>query len=158
MERFDYSKENYVGLERGQSGIQITVVSEMVGLGVVSTRAHTRGSVVEAFRGVVSPFIEQHSLQVTPHQHIVDREFIGYLSHSCNPNCVLDMQRFRLLALRDIPSDTVLTIDYAVTEDELFKQFPCSCGAPNCRGWVTGRSEPVNQDGRRYLRQIEDAA
>jgi hypothetical protein len=32
-------------------------------------------------------------------------------------------------------------MDYAETEDVLFKQFPCSCAAPNCRGWITGRRE-----------------
>jgi hypothetical protein len=35
-------------------------------------------------------------------------------------------------------------MDYAETEDTLFKQFPCSCGSSNCRGWITGRKEMVN--------------
>jgi hypothetical protein len=34
-----------------------------------------------------------------------------------------------------------LTMDYAQTEDVLYRQFPCSCGAENCRGWITGRKE-----------------
>ncbi|WP_339138175.1 MAG: hypothetical protein WGN25_08090 [Candidatus Electrothrix sp. GW3-4] len=32
-------------------------------------------------------------------------------------------------------------MDYAETEDVLFKQFPCSCGSPACRLWITGRKE-----------------
>ena len=32
------------------------------------------------------------------------------------------------------------TIAHAV-EDVLFRQFPCSCGSENCRGWITGRKE-----------------
>jgi hypothetical protein len=35
-------------------------------------------------------------------------------------------------------------MDYAETEDVLFKQFPCFCGSPNCRLWITGRKEMIN--------------
>jgi hypothetical protein len=44
-------------------------------------------------------------------------------------------------ALRDIEANSYLYMDYAETEDYLFKQFPCCCGAENCRGWITGRLE-----------------
>jgi hypothetical protein len=51
------------------------------------------------------------------------------------------MVDFTVTALRDIAANSFLYMDYAETEDVLFKQFPCSCGAPNCRGWITGRKE-----------------
>jgi len=43
--------------------------------------------------------------------------------------------------LKDIPANSFLYMDYAETEDYLFKQFPCSCGSHNCRGWITGKNE-----------------
>jgi SET domain-containing protein len=63
------------------------------------------------------------------------------------------MGRFELWAMKDILPGQALTMDYASTEDYLFKQFPCLCGAPNCRKWITGRREPVripdlDADGR----------
>jgi hypothetical protein len=44
-------------------------------------------------------------------------------------------------ALRDIPANSYLYMDYAETEDHLFKQFPCSCGSRQCRGWITGKKD-----------------
>ena len=133
------------------SGIEITMIDDRIGLGVRTRRAHDRGSIVEHFRGIVGPYTAQHSLQLNPFQHILDLDFVGYLTHSCDPNCVLDMHRLCVLALKDVAEREVLTIDYAVTEDELYTQFACSCDAPNCRRWVTGRREEVNAKGRKFL-------
>src|SRR3546814_9543462 len=87
-------------------------------------------------------------LQVRPGLHISGTHFIGYLSHGCDPNCRLDMERFELVARRDIAPGETLTVDYAATEDVLFRQFACRCAAPTCRGWITGRAEAINEDGR----------
>lgn len=136
-------------------GIELIMVDNRIGLAIRTRRDHERGSVVEHFSGTLSLHGEQHSLQISPFQHLLDLDFVGYLMHGCDPNCVLDMQRLRLLAVKDITAGSMLTIDYAVTEDDLFRQFACSCGAPNCRRWVTGRSEPVNRKGREYLAKLE---
>lgn len=137
--------------------IELIAVDNRIGLAIRACRDHERGSVVEHFSGTLSPHGAQHSLQISPFQHLLDLDFVGYLMHGCDPNCVLDMQRLRLLSVKDIAAGAMLTIDYAVTEDELYRQFACSCGAPNCRRWVTGRSEPVNRKGREYLAKLEAA-
>ena len=49
-----------------------------------------------------------------------------------------------VVALKDIAANTFLYMDYAETEDVLFRQFPCSCGADCCRGWIIGRKEMIN--------------
>ncbi len=51
------------------------------------------------------------------------------------------MKKLTVTALQDIEAGSYIYMDYAETEDYLFKQFPCSCGAPNCRRWITGRLE-----------------
>jgi hypothetical protein len=129
----------------------ITAVNGRVGKGVRTKVRFERGTLVARFSGVLSNTILQHSLQVTPHTHLHDPDFVGLLSHSCSPNCVLDMQRLEILALLDIEAGDLLTIDYAVTEDELFRQFPCNCGSSRCRRWITGRRERVNEAGKDYL-------
>jgi SET domain-containing protein len=126
------------------------------GMGVRNLVPRRAGEVIHRFTGVIGPELKQHTLQVSPGQHISETKVIGYLSHSCDPDCRLDMERFELLALRDIAADEMLTIDYAQTEDVLYRQFACHCGAANCRHWITGRLEGPDEDGQIYLESLEE--
>lgn len=74
-----------------------------------------------------------------------DPYFTGYLLHSCDPNVSLNMRNRKLTALKFIEAGCFLYMDYAETEDVLFKQFACSCESPACRGWITGRREAPHQ-------------
>ncbi|ARJ64224.1 SET domain-containing protein-lysine N-methyltransferase [Magnetospirillum sp. ME-1] len=132
----------------------VTAVDGRVGRGIRANIPFGRGTRVAKFAGTLSNTVFQHSLQVSPETHLHDPYFVGLLSHSCAPNCVLDMQRLEILALLDIEPGELLTIDYAVTEDTLYRQFPCNCGSSHCRRWITGRREAVNEEGRAYLAQL----
>jgi len=121
------------------------------GLGVRTLIPRRAGEVIHHFTGVITPELRLHSLQVSEHLHICETRFIGFLSHSCDPNCRLDMERFEMVALRGARAGGLLTIDYAATEDVLYRQFACHCGARSCRHWITGRTEPINDEGRDYL-------
>mgnify|MGYP002084337363 FL=1 len=68
------------------------------------------------------------------------------------------MARFELVALRAIAAGELLSIDYAATEDRLYAQFACACGAPDCRRWITGRDEAISAAGARYLAAQDGAA
>ena len=121
------------------------------GLGVRTLTARRKDEVIHHFTGVLTPELLQHSLQVSPGLHISETQIIGFLSHSCAPDCRLDMVRSELVALRDIRAGDLLTIDYAQTEDVLYRQFACHCGADTCRHWITGRFEAPNAEGRAHL-------
>ena len=123
----------------------------VVGLCVRALHDCAAGTILDRFSGEIGPQVSQHSLQVRDGQHISNTRYIGYLSHGCDPNCRLDMARFELVALRPIAANERVTIDYATTEDQLHVQFACSCGAPTCRDWITGRNDPVNASGRQHL-------
>lgn len=129
-----------------------------IGIGVRLLVDVQAGAVLDRFTGVIGPDITQHSLQIGPALHISDTRFIGYLSHGCEPNCRLDMDRFQLVALRAIAARELLTVDYAATEDVLHTQFACHCGAATCREWITGRSDPINPAGASYLAALAPAA
>lgn len=131
--------------------LEVVRLGEHHGLGVCARRAFPRGAVIHRFAGVVSERICQHSLQVDAARHISGTRYVGYLSHGCDPNAGLDMATFTLVARRDIAPGEAVTIDYAETEDRLHRQFACRCGAAICRGWITGRAEPPNEEGRAWL-------
>jgi D-alanine-D-alanine ligase-like ATP-grasp enzyme len=57
-------------------------------------------------------------------------------NHSCDPNTSYD--GLNLIALRDIPAEEELTLDYADLLDEAMESFVCTCGLSNCRKIITG--------------------
>lgn len=120
------------------------------GSGVVTFTSFEPGDLLAEFHGELLNHTTQHSLQIEPGLHIADLHFVGYLLHSCAPNVYLDMQARQVIALRPIRPNDFLTMDYAQTEDHLFRQFPCSCSAPQCRRWITGRLELPDQTDPRY--------
>lgn len=126
-----------------ESDFEVVYKDERSGKGVICYRAFKRGEVIAHMAGEVINEIRQHTLQISPDRHLFDPYFSGYFLHSCSPNISLDMANMTVTALCDIPADSYLYMDYAETEDHLFKQFPCSCGSTNCRGWVGGKKDPL---------------
>jgi hypothetical protein len=124
---------------------------EKKGSGVFVKTVYNRGGLVARFTGHIVPCVMQHTLQINSTAHLHDIYFSGLLFHSCNPNIFVDMQNFEIWAIQNIKVGDPLAMDYASTEDVLFKQFPCFCQSPNCRKWITGRKEKVNQAGMDYL-------
>ncbi len=60
-----------------------------------------------------------------------------WVNHSCNPNAGLSGQ-VALVAMRDIAPGEEVCFDYAMSDGTPYDEFECQCGAPNCRGRVTG--------------------
>lgn len=116
---------------------------ETSGKGVKCYRSFKKGEVIAHMSGEIISEIRQHTLQITSDKHLYDPHFSGYFLHSCSPNISLNMEEMTVTALKDIPANSYLFMDYAETEDHLYKQFPCSCGAKKCRGWITGRKDTV---------------
>lgn len=114
---------------------------EQTGRGVISYRFFKKGTVLAKIAKNPVADIRQHTLQLSKTSHNFDPYFSGYFLHSCAPNVSVDMEKMTVTALQDIAANSYLYMDYAETEDYLFQQFPCSCGAENCRGWITGSLE-----------------
>ena len=60
-----------------------------------------------------------------------------FTNHSCNPNIAIQGQ-IVFVAMRDISPGEELTHDWATTDD-LDYVIVCNCGAPKCRGTITGK-------------------
>jgi hypothetical protein len=72
-----------------------------------------------------------------------------YGNHSCNPNAGLSGQ-IALVAMRDIGVDEEICYDYAMSESSDYDEFDCHCGAPNCRGRITGEDWRLPELWARY--------
>jgi hypothetical protein len=74
-----------------------------------------------------------------------------FLNHSCDPN-VWMTDEVTLAARRDIAAGEELTADYALWELDPNWVAPhrCRCGAPACRGVITGRDWESVELQRRY--------
>ncbi len=68
---------------------------------------------------------------------ITSSEPADCFNHSCNPNAGMRGQ-VGLEAMRDITPGEQVTFDYAMCDSQPYDEFDCQCGAPNCRGRVTG--------------------
>lgn len=56
------------------------------------------------------------------------------VDHSCDPNAWLE--GLDLVARREIAPGEEIRVDYATYGNNLLASFPCTCGSPDCRGWV----------------------
>jgi hypothetical protein len=71
-----------------------------------------------------------------------------WINHSCNPNCEADEENDRIFikAIRHIAAGEELNYDYGLIIDEpytkkLLAEYPCWCGAKNCRGTLLSPKE-----------------
>ena len=65
-------------------------------------------------------------------------EDADFVQHSCEPNCGM-RGSVMVVAMRDIALGEALTYDYAMCDGSDYDEFECTCGAPTCRGKVTGQ-------------------
>lgn len=119
------------------------------GLGVYAKAPVRAGEVLVVWGGDVMNaekfselpiYVQQHSLQVEEDLYLVPDavdEPADFVNHSCEPNAVLSGQ-ITLVARRDIAVDEEICFDYAMSDGGPYDEFECACGAPNCRGRVTG--------------------
>ena len=96
--------------------------------------------------------MRRYSLQVEDNHYLVslsDCEPADYVNHSCAPNAGLSGQ-ITLVAMCDIAAGEEITYDYAMSDGSTYDEFPCTCGAAECRGAVTGKDWKRPDLWRRY--------
>jgi hypothetical protein len=127
--------------------------SPISGRGLFTCEAIAAGAVVATLAGRLVDGAELSRLLIAAgHEHryldtiSVDNDLhlilppnqpIHYGNHSCDPTLWHD-GAYTLVARRDLEPDTELTVDYATQTAEPDFRMPCNCGAPGCRGVVTG--------------------
>ena len=77
------------------------------------------------------------TIQVDFNAH-VKNDLLDYVDHSCDPNCVFDVDKLAMIALRRIEKGDAITFFYPGAEVELAADFDCHCGSPDCIGHPKG--------------------
>ena len=119
--------------------------------GVYTTVMITEDSPICEFLGKVytseelktASFKEQDALQIAPNKYLAPSGNIDdYIAHSCRPNCILHTcgARAILYSIHAIPKGAEITFDYSSSSDDSLDSWKmiCKCGAPNCRGVISG--------------------
>ena len=67
----------------------------------------------------------------------VEENVARFINHSCSPNAEaeLDDGRIWIVALHDIAPGEEITFNYGYDLED-YRDHPCSCGAPNCVGFI----------------------
>ncbi|HOW67014.1 MAG TPA: SET domain-containing protein-lysine N-methyltransferase [Candidatus Paceibacterota bacterium] len=77
----------------------------------------------------------------------VEENEARFLNHSCDPNCEARLieGHIWIVAMRDIRAGDELTFDYGYDLED-YRNYPCHCGAPDCRGFIVSKefSSPAN--------------
>ena len=130
------------------------------GNGIFALSSIKKGELIAIFGGVVyewDTFIHLPDRDRSLCIQVEDRHFLvprpigegDYVNHSCNPNAGLSGQ-IGLVAMRDIKVGEEVCFDYAMCDTMPYDEFNCLCGAPNCRGQITGHDWQRPELQKRY--------
>jgi hypothetical protein len=127
---------------------QVRAVGER-GRGSFALPPIVAGEVVAAFGGYVvtaaqlDDFDEgrvSRSIQIADDLYLLASAAVedgDLVNHSCDPSCGL-VGQVVLVAKYDLAPGDELTFDYGTCDASPYDEFDCACGAPRCRGRVTG--------------------
>ncbi len=134
---------------------------EKGGYAVRATAPIAKAEVIAVWGGAIvgadelaglAPEYREHTLQVEEGlflASLIPDDAADYVNHSCAPNAGL-LGQIVLVAMRDIGVGEEVTFDYAMTDGDPYDEFPCVCGAGNCRGRVTGNDWRLPELWHRY--------
>ena len=133
---------------------KIRIVEGPLGKAVHASNGFLPGDIVLTAWGKPTKVRTMHTIQVARDSHIDPNPPLGWLNHSCEPNCGLlikpDQEIAEVHALREIQPGEELTMDYATFEYEIhYMPSECLCNSEKCRGAITGY-----KDMPEYLREF----
>lgn len=127
------------------------VHSDTMGIGLTSLNVIAKGEIVFRFYGPILQEQTLFTLQIAPGTYIEDPLVMGRVLHACDPNMICDMTTLTFIATKPIGAGEYLTMDYEMTEDELFRSFECCCGSPHCRGAIRGKAQMPERPAKKAL-------
>ena len=113
------------------------------GEGVFATKAFKKGDIIMV--GHIVEYLDSnnsHAAQISENVFVRHKGIIHKINHCCEPNCGIHVNAtgaHDVIARKPIKPGEELSLDYAMRNYRI-EYFPkhCRCGAPNCRGKITG--------------------
>ncbi len=106
------------------------------GEALYAAKAYRPGDVVLDFAEVEwRPARDRDTVQHPSGAHFF-HPILAKASHSCDPNCRVEVAGRILVATRPIASGEPIAFDYQTTETRFAHPFRCLCGASQCRGRI----------------------
>lgn len=141
--------------------LTVREIPEKGGYGVFAQEPLTAGEIAMVWGGRVVSLAELENVPEESRRQIVQIEedlfsmSVGepepsdFINHSCNANVGVN-GNIILVAMRDIAAGEEVCFDYAMTDGSPYDEFECTCGAPDCRGWITGNDWKNPELWQRY--------
>lgn len=141
--------------------LEVRLAPEKGGFAVFALKPVKQNELLAAWGGWVAtldqvlalPREEQgHTIQIYDDLYLAPldmEEPADFVNHSCNPNAGIHGQ-ILLVAMREIAAGEEITFDYAMADSSSFDEFDCACGAPTCRGRVSGSDWKLPELWMRY--------
>jgi SET domain len=114
--RFDPKFIRWIRKNFLESRFKTSTTNVVEGSGIVALQDILSGQFIGFMEGDAKSTATKHTLRVTESVHIVVTSDLQFLNHSDNPNAVIRGRA--AFALKDIPKDAEITINYNCTEDE----------------------------------------
>lgn len=79
------------------------------------------------------------TVQMGKDKHFNLNSDLVYINHSCEPSVIFDTSSLTIIAgPNGLKAGDELTFFYPSTEWDMAQGFDCFCGAPTCRGFISG--------------------
>ena len=134
---------------RGNPGVKVRVrvgTSRIAGQGLFAVQDIKKGTTILAYTGEKISKKESRQRLARGNVYIfelndrwdIDGEGLNNtarsINHSCDPNCLVEktMRALWIVALRNITAGEELSYNYGYDA----KKHVCTCGAPNCCGYI----------------------
>ena len=129
--------------------LEVRAAPEKGGFAVFASEALEKDEIICVWTGRVLTYDQMLALSSSEKSHTIQideglylapfalDEPADYINHSCYPNAGIRGQ-ISLVAMRPIAVGEEITFDYAMADSTPYDEFDCACGAPTCRGRVSG--------------------
>jgi len=116
--------------------LEIVDVGSVCGFGLVAKRQFKPGELILPLTGRLAP-VSYKTIQIDANSH-VEGPVLAFINHSCRPSAVVVTQDCAVRAFTKLEIGEEVTFFYPSTEWEMARPFECSCGEPDCIGYVAG--------------------
>ena len=128
--------------------------SKIHGMGIFASKDILRGEIIGVIKGYIKNYIITNRKEsffypdwigLSKGRWIDPLPPFNLINHSCNPNAGIKGTK-SVVAIKKIKKGEEISIDYSITEEDIFWKMKCDCKEKNCRKNIKSiQSLPLKQ-------------